>query len=241
MYQVRDAVDKICVEFKLKNDQLTDEEWRKLKVLIDFLKHFYDQTILHSGQLYVTSDLLFPTVISLSAHLRESAKNAYLKKVSDLLSAEMDRRFKKFLDPKHPLHNPFYVGACYFHPCLRLLMTKEQTESAMKFINTLFVKHFQVGVNVTGITIPVYLSQKFISVDETDLFLYAKTTLTALFYVVSCLQEEGEVSDTDVGTEMTGPSPKRLHMMPGFELLDAQIAQAQQSRSTADLVERRQH
>lgn len=101
-------------------------DWKQLDQLKSFLQPFDVYTTLSSGQYYITTDLYVSIVSELKSHLEKNLKNKVTSAAAHVLLSEMSIRFAKFLDPARFDHDAFYLAACFFHPFLHNLLTKEQ-------------------------------------------------------------------------------------------------------------------
>ncbi|KAL0360560.1 UNVERIFIED_CONTAM: hypothetical protein Sradi_3740500 [Sesamum radiatum] len=88
------------VDLAYKNDLLrqpfdgipTDYDWERAKVLVTFLRHFYNLTLRISGALYVTSNLVFREICEVELLLRHWLSS------SDVELNEMARKMKEKYD-----------------------------------------------------------------------------------------------------------------------------------------------
>ncbi|KAL0446508.1 UNVERIFIED_CONTAM: putative AC transposase [Sesamum latifolium] len=88
------------VDLAYKNDLLrqpfdgipTDYDWERAKVLVTFLRHFYNLTLRISGALYVTSNLVFREIYEVELLLRHWLSS------SDVELNEMARKMKEKYD-----------------------------------------------------------------------------------------------------------------------------------------------
>ena len=92
------------------------------------LSKFADYTNMVGGEKYSTLSSVVPIYVDLEVDLKAMKMKAKVASVSEVLLAELQKRFSKFVDDD-PDHVPLYLMATVLDPRYRLLLSEDQVAS----------------------------------------------------------------------------------------------------------------
>ena len=132
-----------------------EEEWQRVEKIAEFLRPFYDMTLLFSGSKYPTANLYFPNVWKIQCLLNKEANSPDFL-ISEMAS-NMKTKFQKYwdcysvilsfaiiLDPRYKLQ---FVEYCFF-----VLDPQSRDEKVLSIKQKLFRLFEEYSKTNTGIT-----------------------------------------------------------------------------------------
>ena len=127
LLEVKDELKQVLLDHNAT--MLQPNEWEGLVLVEQLLAKFADYTNMAGGEKYSTLSSVVPCYVDLEAHLKAMKMKAKVASVSEVLLAELQKRFSKFLDVDDPDHVPIYLMAAVLDPRYRLLLSEDQVAS----------------------------------------------------------------------------------------------------------------
>ena len=119
---------------KLEWDGPQAHHWKAIESIVLLLEPFAEYTALCGDEDYTSISCVIPALIELELHL-ETMKSKYgLGSIASIMKAELERRYKSFLDPTNSEFQPIYVVATSLDLRYRVALSSDQLKYAKCFL-----------------------------------------------------------------------------------------------------------
>ena len=137
LLEVKEELKQVLLDHSAT--MLQPNEWECLEVVEQLLAKFAHYTNMAGSEKHSTLSSVVPSYVELEAHLKEMKMKAEVASVSEVLLAELQKRFSKFINVDDPNHVPIYLMATVLDPRYRILLSDDQVANAramiLKYIN----------------------------------------------------------------------------------------------------------